>query len=253
MPAKRKTTASEASTAEVLSQFKSGTFSSPPAFEGVTAAGFEFLAQLAANNDREWFQAHKQTYQQALQAPFVSFIEAMSARLEGSGMHLQGSKASVFRLHRDTRFSRDKTPYKTHLGGVLSYSGSKQDRRGILYIQFGVDGGFVASGFYQPDSEVLGAIRDAIAQSPETALSITNSLAAQQLPLQATESLKRLPRGFEAQSDPSVAELLKMKDYIMRKALSPELWQGAQVIEVVAQFAQDTYPWVAFGREAIPL
>ena len=157
----------------------------------------------------------------------------------------------MFRIHRDTRFAKDKTPYKTHAGGVLSYSGTKKDQRGILYVQFASDGGFMAAGCYQPESNVLAAIREAIAQNPKQALSITQALNAKNLPLQATASLKRMPRGFEAYKASEVVDLLKMKGHIMRQDISPKQWKRPDIIETVAQFAHDTHPWIAFGRDAI--
>lgn len=223
----------------------------PPGFAGFTAAAFDYLAALSQNNEREWFQDHKKTYHKAVRDPFIAFMEALSFRLEGSGLDLRGGKQTVFRIHRDVRFSKDKTPYKTHTGGVLSYGGNKKDQRGIVYIQFGVDGGFMAAGFYQPESDVLTAIREAIAQNPEDALKLCQSLEKIGLPVQATATLKRMPRGFEAYKEHEISELLRMKGYIMRRDLSPELWQSPEIVEAVAQFAHDAYPWLAFGREAI--
>ena len=222
-----------------------------PAFSGFTPAAFEFLRDLADNNDREWFQSQKQTYHQDVRDPFIAFVEAASYRLDGSGLNLRGGKQSVFRIHRDIRFSKDKTPYKTHLGGVLSYSGTKKDTRGVVYIQFGVDGGFVAAGFYQPGSQQLGAIRTGISESPEAALDIVQTLSEQNIPLRATDTLKRMPRGFESFADSEVADLLKMKGYIIKQDLTPELWRSPAVVEAVAQFAHKAYPWLAFGREAL--
>lgn len=238
-------------TRQKTSQTTEKTIPITPTFEGFTAAGFDFLSALENNNQREWFQENKKTYHQSVRDPFVAFIEALSYRLEGSDLELRGSKQSVFRIHRDTRFSKDKTPYKTHAGGVLSYSGTKKDQRGILYVQFASNGGFMAAGFYQPESKLLGAIREAIAQNPKQALSITQSLTTQNLPLRATASLKRMPRGFEAHKDAEVANLLKMKGHTMRQDISPEQWKHPAIVETVAQFAHDTHPWIAFGRDAI--
>ncbi|MEL6157913.1 MAG: TIGR02453 family protein [Cyanobacteria bacterium J06627_32] len=222
-----------------------------PTFPGFKPAAFEFLQAIEANNNREWFQAQKQTYHQDVRNPFIAFMEAASNRLDGSGLNLRGGKQSVFRIYRDVRFSKDKTPYKTHLGGVLSYSGTKKDTRGVIYIQFGIDGGFVAAGFYQPGSQQLGAIRTAIAESPEEVLNLAKALSDRGLPLQATESLKRMPRGFESFANSEVANLLKMKGYIIRQGLTPALWRSHAVVETVAQFAHSAYPWLAFGREAL--
>ncbi|MEL6815403.1 MAG: DUF2461 domain-containing protein [Cyanobacteria bacterium J06598_3] len=227
------------------------TIPASPAFEGFTTAGLDFLMALTQNNEREWFQENKKTYHQTVRDPFIAFMEALSYRLDGSGLNLRGGKQSVFRIHRDTRFSKDKTPYKDHAGGVLSYSGTKKDERGILYVQFASDGGFMAAGFYQPESKVLTAIREAIAQNPAEALAITETLAKKNLPLQATSSLKRMPRGFESYADSEAVTLLKMKGHIMRKNLTAKQWQSPKIIETVAQFAHDSYPWIAFGREAI--
>lgn len=226
-------------------------FDSKTAFEGLSDPAVEWLKELTNHNERTWFQDNKKRYHQTLRDPFVAFIEALSYRLEGSGLDLCGSKQSVFRINRDIRFSKDKTPYKTHMGGVLSYGGTKKDQRGILYFQFSVDGGFMAAGFYQPERHILSAIRDAIAEHPKQALSILTELDERQIPLQGTESLKRMPKGFESLNDEKIAPLLKMKGYIMKRPLSLAQWTSPDIVEVVAQFAQDSHPWIAFAREAI--
>jgi uncharacterized protein (TIGR02453 family) len=89
----------------------------------VAPDAFAFLENLAANNDREWFNANKKTFATELERPFVHLLETLSARLADASRPLSGGKTTVFRMNRDVRFSDDKRPYKTNLSGLLTPSG----------------------------------------------------------------------------------------------------------------------------------
>ncbi|MEL6700467.1 MAG: DUF2461 family protein, partial [Pseudomonadota bacterium] len=91
---------------------------------GFTDKSFEFLEGLAANNDRDWFNEHKPTFQEYLETPFANLLEALSNRLADADVTLEGSKKTMFRMNRDVRFSEDKSPYKTAVSGLLTRDGT---------------------------------------------------------------------------------------------------------------------------------
>jgi uncharacterized protein (DUF2461 family) len=106
----------------------------PPPFAGIPADGFAFLRELAEIQDRAWYAANKARWEQGLREPLVSLLAAVADRCAAAGIPLRADpKRGVFRLHRDTRFSADKRPFKTNAGGLLSPDGGK-DRPGLLYV-----------------------------------------------------------------------------------------------------------------------
>ena len=115
----------------------------------------QFFHELAKNNDREWFEQHKAVYENEVKQPMAALITALAEELARRGLPLTGDpKRSMFRIHRDVRFSNDKSPYKTQAGAVLSRDGTK-DFQGLLYIHISPEGSFTASGFYHPDAGQL--------------------------------------------------------------------------------------------------
>ena len=95
-----------------------------PAFTGFTPAAIQFLADLAANNDRAWFQPRKGDYERLLKEPMEAMITALADRLAARGVPIEADpKRAPFRIYRDTRFSKDKSPYKTHLGASFPWVG----------------------------------------------------------------------------------------------------------------------------------
>ncbi len=122
-----------------------------------------FLRGLARNNTREWFHANKARYESAVKVPFRDFVEEMIHRVSAidSSVVLE-PKDAIFRIARDIRFSKDKTPYKTHMSAVVNRGGRKDHRSPGLYFQLGASNVAVAGGVYQPDKSALYNIRAAI-------------------------------------------------------------------------------------------
>jgi len=129
----------------------------------------------------------------------------------GRGLPLEGDpKRSSFRIHRDTRFSNDKTPYKTQIGSIWYRQDSGKDGAGILYFHLAAEGCFAAAAFYRPAAEVLGAIRERIRVHPDRFLAMQASLAAGSMVLDPSDCLTRMPRGFEDLKDSAVASALRL-------------------------------------------
>jgi uncharacterized protein (TIGR02453 family) len=121
-----------------------------------------FFRGLRRNNTRAWFQDHKPEYERFVKEPFADFVGEMIERIAAVDPAMRCEpREAIFRLARDTRFSKDKTPYKTHVGAVLGPDGRKT-RRAAFYFQLGAEGIGIAGGVYQPDRDQLYAIREAI-------------------------------------------------------------------------------------------
>ncbi|MHB8530459.1 MAG: DUF2461 domain-containing protein [Caulobacteraceae bacterium] len=222
------------------------------AFTGFGPKALSFFDALAANQDRDWFAAHKQTYEAQVRRPMEALVESLAVAFAAHDIPLTGSaKASIFRIHRDVRFTRDKSPYKTHAGAVLSRDGTKEGR-GILYVQVGgAEKAFLAMGFYHPEPRDLAAIREAIAAAPQRWLAVEGELGEAGLALSRGDALARMPRGFEALAGSPVEGALKLRSVVTSRTLAPERIFGAGLIDDVLAFAKAGLPLLSFGRGAI--
>ncbi len=160
-----------------------------------------FLSDLAANNEKTWFEAHRAVYEDTVKAPTAALVTAVTDALRVRDLPLEGApKRSAFRIHRDVRFSKNKSPYKTNVGTVWYRQGSGKDGAGILYFHLAPTGCFVAAAFYMPEPETLGAIRERIRVNPGKFLVMTKALADHNLALESSvcagaeaEKLHRAP------------------------------------------------------------
>jgi uncharacterized protein (TIGR02453 family) len=187
-----------------------------------TTATLEFLEELTANNNRSWFDANKQRYKSLVREPAMDFIEAMSSELQAFAPHFRADSrkvgGSLMRVYRDTRFSRDKTPYKTNIGIQFRHELGKDVHAPGFYVHVSTSECFLAVGCWHPDADALGRIRDLIARKPETWFAARDhkKFAAQWI--LSGDSLTRAPRGYAA--DHPAIEDLKRKDFIGMTPLS---------------------------------
>lgn len=221
-------------------------------FEGYPPAAFDFFRGLAANNEKPWFEAHRDTYESAVKAPTGELIDAVSAALRAAELPLEGDrKRSGFRIHRDVRFSKDKRPYKTAAGTVWYRQGSGKDGAGILYFHLDPGNCFAAAAFYMPDPEVLGAIRERIRVHPEKYLAMQASLTTAGLTLDAADALTRMPRGFEDLAGSEIAPALRLKSHIVRRKIPDKVAQSPAVVTRIVKMATDALPLLDFGWAAV--
>lgn len=142
----------------------------------ITTAYFDFFRDLQANNSREWFTAHKPRYEAHVKQPFYDFVERVIDGIREYEPDIpQTAKDAVFRLHRDTRFSKDKTPYKTQLGASISKAGKKAMGYPGFYLEFGANGAWFGGGSYMPDKEAIETIREVIADHSDEFMSLVRS------------------------------------------------------------------------------
>lgn len=185
-------------------------------------ATFQFLDELAANNDRAWFEANKRRYESQVREPALSFIAAMAPMLETFAPHFRADPrkmgGSLMRIHRDTRFSRNKAPYKTNIGIQFRHELGKDVHAPGFYMHVASDGCFLGAGCWRPEVDVLKKIRDRIAQKPEKWFAARDDQGfATQWELTG-DSLTRPPRGYDA-NHPAIEDI-KRKDFIAIAPLS---------------------------------
>lgn len=199
-------------------------------------SAFNLLEEIQGNNNREWYLAHKKEWEKELRGPFADILDTASEELQASPLPYSGGSHTMFRQNRDIRFSRDKSPYQTHVSGLLTRSGTKDERNGVIYLQVDAFGGFMAAGFYMLQPKELAPIRDRIIAKPEAFADMTAKLASAGLELSSEYSLTAMPRGYEAHADSPLAEALKLKSFIVRQNLSREDWTGGRIVGRLASF-----------------
>ncbi|MEM6482817.1 MAG: DUF2461 domain-containing protein [Pseudomonadota bacterium] len=219
--------------------------SSAPVF---SSAAFEFLPDLEANNNREWFNANKPRFQDLLERPFIALLEALSNRLVDAKRPIYGGKQTLFRMNRDTRFSDDKSPYKTNLSGVLTPSGTKSESTGLLYIQLGAAGGFSVSGYYNLSPKQLGPMRDAMIEQPARFESVLKSLSDSGRAFDTSMSLSSMPKGFTEHGDHPFADYIKLKSLMVREDLPKAAWLDGSCVDILEGLARDTMELLSFTQ-----
>ncbi len=187
----------------------------------------------------------------AVKAPMAALVVDLAGELARRGIPLTGDPArAMFRIHRDVRFSRDKSPYKTHAGAVLTRDGRK-DNPGLLYLHLDPQGSFVAAGFYHLDPAPLARLREAIAWRADEFQALEAQLHGAGLDFSRDEALARLPRGFDQHAASPVAHALKLRNLVVSRHLPPAALVEAGLVGTLADFAAATLPLLAFGWDAI--
>ncbi len=182
-------------------------------FEGFPVEGPEFLRLLENNNEREWFQPRKSVYEETLRQPMIRLVEAINQQLSRfAPEHVNDPKKAIYRLYRDTRFSKDKTPYKTHIGAIFPRRGLDKHGGAGYYFHISASEVLVAGGVYMPGKNELRAIRTHLAEHYKTLGKLVRGKKLKSLlgGLQG-EQLTRAPKGF-APDDPA-ADLLRYKQW----------------------------------------
>lgn len=222
-----------------------------PRFAGFPDAKGRFFQQLAKNQDRDWFLAHKEEYQRDFEAPLKALlIEVAEAAQPAYPTPLAPPK--IFRIQRDVRFSADKTPYKTHIGGVLylDMGLGQMEAPSPLYVQIGSDksrterhaGSFCAAGQYTMSPPQLESFRDAVAGDAGIALAkAISKLVKAGYEITSFESLKKVPRGYDPEHPR--ADLLKLKGLIVNfPAIPSETYQTPALAKTLTSHAKTVAP-----------
>lgn len=218
----------------------------PTAFAGFPEEMPRFFRGLKRNNRREWFQPRKHLFEQHVKAPMLDLITAINTDLaKFAPDYVTEPKSALFRIYRDTRFSADKTPYKTHVAASFSRRGRERLGTCGLYFSVSAETIEVAAGLWHPDRDVTLLVRNHIAETHQELRRILTDKKSRKLAGELKgEALTRSPKGF----DPAhpAAEWIKMKDWIFDIALEPGLATKPQLhAEIVARF-RAMLPLVAY-------
>jgi uncharacterized protein (TIGR02453 family) len=212
---------------------------------------FEFLTDLNQNNTREWFTENKGRYQEALEqfrelaSSLITGITSFDPTLDGID-----AKQSIFRIYKDVRFSKDKSPYKTHFGCWMTKGGRKSTDAGY-YFHLEPGKSFAAAGVWMPPAEQLKLIREEILYKPEAYLEIVNKMKEKKKYERGgmEDMLKKGPTGFP--KDFKYIEELKYKHHIFSRNYKDSQLSGPKVSSLVAEDFHGLFPLVAYLNHAM--
>jgi len=209
---------------------------------------FSFLADLRANNNREWFAANKNRYEEHLLEPALAFIDDFAPKLEKISPHLRAdarpSGGSLFRIYRDTRFSKDKSPYKTNVGIHFRHERAKDAHAPGYYLHLGPGEVFAGGGLWHPGTEAATRIREAIVADPDGWRRASRTGAfAKRLQL-GGDSLKRVPSWADA--DHPFADDLRRKDFFGSARLGEDDAVAPGFVDEYAEICKAAAPLMRF-------
>jgi len=213
------------------------------AFTGFQPEAIQFLLELRANNDRAWFQPRKAEYERLLKEPLEALCAALGERFEARGLPLRADTRSPFRIYRDVRFSKDKSPYKTHVSAsfpwepegapALPRSRTESVHHVGGYFHFEPDEGYVGGGMWHPERPVLDAWRSLVVRDPKRVRAVIDDRAfVKEFGEVGGESLVRVPSGY-SKDDPN-ADLLKLKDVTFGRRVGDEEVLSSKLPDILA-------------------
>lgn len=223
-----------------------------PPFEGFPRVGLTFLRQLKKNNRREWFERHRGDYEATVKLPMQSLIAALQPHFNAFAPEVEvNPKRSMFRIHRDVRFSKDKSPYKTHVAAHFVLRGKPKGVEGLgYYLHIEPSEIFLGAGIYMPDGEQLKAIRKALAEHSDEFLGIIGNPALNRaFGRLEGDQLRRVPAGYE--SDHPMSEWLRLKQFFVGKSLTAKKCHSPRFVAEVAKTFEIATPLVRFLNEAM--
>lgn len=224
-------------------------------FTGFRPEAIDFLADLAQNNERAWFQPRKADYERLLKEPMEALVAALAERFEARGLPLDADpKRSVSRIYRDTRFARDKSPYKPNIYARFPWIGRGSDHDASDGSAHGTGGYFnlmpgesyVGGGMWMPEKPRLEAFREAILGDPDRVrAALEDPLFIEALgPVHSHESLKRVPAGLPP--DHPMADMFRFKDVLFGRRLTDDEVHSPDLPDILADAYATAVPAFRF-------
>jgi uncharacterized protein (TIGR02453 family) len=196
----------------------------------------KFLRGLEKNNDREWFNERKALYEAELKEPMLAVIRKITdAMMEFAPNHVRPAEKSLFRIYRDTRFSNNKLPYKTHVAAWWSHTGMDKTSGAGYYLQVNPKGVVIAAGAYMPEKEQLAAIRHWLLENHAGFRALLNKPALRKAFKEFEgEALTRPPKGFPAEHP--AMDLIKYKQWGLSTTLSADTALDAKFAQTIVKY-----------------
>ena len=210
-----------------------------------------FLRALKRNNRREWFQPRKEQYDAVVRRPMIQILERLAVDLRPLAPEIVvDPKTAIYRIYRDTRFSEDKTPYKTHAAAVFPWRGLPKHEGAGLYFHISPDEVWIGGGMYAPQTAQLQAVREHIAGNHRRLRSIVDSGAFRRaIGALDGEKLQRVPRGFP--KDHAAAEFLKYRQFLAGRELPPAVAATPKFYPTVVETFRIVVPLIRFLNEPL--
>lgn len=224
-----------------------------PEFKGFKKEGFDFLKELAGNNDRDWFAANKHRYESELLDPTMAFIAAMQPLMKKISPYIlvlpKRMGGSMMRIYRDTRFSKNKAPYKTNVGIHFRHELGGDVHAPGYYLHLEPGGCFVGAGIWMPEAEPLAMIRESIVEDPRYWKKARDDKKFRARYKLEGDSLKTAPRGYDIHH-PMIDDL-RRKSFAGLGPISERDLMKPNCVELIAEAFRDAKPMMKFLCDAL--
>ncbi len=205
-----------------------------------------FLRQLARHNDRDWFREHRTDYETHVKGPMIAVIDHLAVDLPHIAPDLVANpKTSMYRIYRDTRFSANKAPFKTHVAAIFPHRALAKHEGAGLYVHVAADQVFIGGGLYRPQPRQLHRLREHVAANSEDLRELLRAPAFRRnFGALSGERLKRVPRGFPA--DHPAGDMLRLKQFLAGCERPPEFATGARFYPSLLRLFGHLAPLIEF-------
>ena len=215
-----------------------------------TPATLKFLRALKRNNRRDWFNAHKDDYERHVRQPMTEIVERLAGDFRAFAPEIVASpKQSMYRIYRDTRFSENKTPYKTHVAAVFPTRGLPKHEGAGLYFHVSPTDVWVGGGMYAPQTPQLQAVREHIAANIKRLRTLVESPAFRRQITLEGDRLQRVPRGFARDSE--AAEFLRYRSFIAGCEFPPTFATSPSFYGTLLKVFRQVAPLARFLNEPL--
>lgn len=224
-----------------------------PPFQGFPKEGLLFLKRLKKNNNRQWFQQHKDEYEQNVKFPMQCLISSLAAEMADAAPEIEfNPKRSIFRIHRDVRFSKNKAPYKTNVAASFDQRAKKKSPVETPGLYVGVEPGnvFIGGGLYMPTGEQLKSIRKSIVDHPAGYLEVVmNRRFRKEFGGVQGEELQKAPLGYP-KDHPMIAHLKHKQFFVGKEYEDESICFKPSFLDLVVSVFADTMPLVRWLTKA---
>ncbi|MDR7192804.1 DUF2461 domain-containing protein [Luteimonas terrae] len=198
---------------------------------------FKFLRALARHNEKPWFEDHRKDYEAYVRQPFLRLIGDLQPDVAAVSPHFRADTrtvgGSLFRIHRDARFSNDKSPYKTWQGARLFHERRRETAAPSFYVHLQPGGSFVGAGLWHPESDTQRKVRQFIVDNPESWKAAAHaSKLRKKFEFETSEMLVRPPRGFDPQFE--FIDDLKHRNWVFWRTLDDDAMTGPKLRQTIA-------------------